>query len=81
MPPDEALDALGLIRSCCRTTIVTHVNVMQAALDFDYVNSIRPPDDGSHERIKVYRAGGGDGEGATNGGEGTPRKKRVIYAW
>jgi len=51
----DALDALGLYLDCCRTTMLTYVDVAGAVLNFDRANELKPPDDSSHDYIIVHR--------------------------
>lgn len=56
MKPGAALDVLGLRKDCCRTVMLTYVDVTEAVLDFEYANMLKAPDDTPKDYVTVLAA-------------------------
>ena len=54
MSPEKALDALGLKRECCRSNMITFIDVNEQLLDFERTIQVLAPDDTSSEHVKIY---------------------------
>lgn len=54
MSAKEALDQLGLRRECCRMRLLTHVDLVEATLDYDRANRVKAPNDSSMDHIKIH---------------------------
>lgn len=49
-----ALNKLGLKRRCCRTVMLTYVDVLQITLDYERMNSLKSPIDTSSQFVTVH---------------------------
>lgn len=75
MSKKDALDKLGLNRICCRSIMLTHVDILQISIDYERMNSILSPIDRSSEFVKVHST---KKRSSTDGIE--PPNKRLLRA-
>jgi DNA-directed RNA polymerase I, II, and III subunit RPABC5 len=79
MSVGEALDRLGLTRLCCRKNMQTSVNMIERILDYDCVNTLRLPDDTSHEFIAVYREPYAHRKWQQQQGASAPQPRHLVH--